>query len=152
PAASKPGTRILLDDGLLELLVTRIEGDTVEAEVVFGGRLKERKGMNLPGARLPVDCMTEKDVEDLDFGLKNGVDYVALSFVRRGSDIKKLREIIDQKESAAKIIAKIEMLEALEDLEEIVEFSDGVMVARGDLAVEVGQAQLPLIQKRIIEL
>jgi pyruvate kinase len=120
--------------------------------VIYGGILKDRKGMNLPGASLPVDCMTEKDIEDLEFGLKNNVDYVALSFVRRGEDIQRLREIINAKNPGIKIIAKIEMLEALQNLAEIVELSDGVMVARGDLAVEVGQTQLPLAQKRIISL
>jgi pyruvate kinase len=120
--------------------------------VVYGGILKDRKGMNLPGAKLPVECMTEKDLEDLDFGLKNNVDYVALSFVRHGSDIKKLREIVNSKNPGTRIIAKIEMLEALENLVEIATLSDGLMVARGDLAVEVGQSQLPQIQKRIIKL
>jgi pyruvate kinase len=152
PTVVQPGTKILLDDGLLELVVKKVQGNIVEAEVVYGGILKDRKGMNLPGVSLPVDCMTEKDLKDLDFGLAQGVDYVALSFVRHGRDIRRLREIIDGKKSQAKIIAKIEMLEALENLEEIVRLSDAVMVARGDLAVEVGQSRLPGMQKRIIQL
>ncbi len=152
PQSVQPGTKILLDDGLLELKVLAVRGNEVDAEVIFGGVLKDRKGMNLPGANLPVDCMTEKDLVDLEFGLANGVDYVALSFVRHPRDIRKLREIIESKKSSAKICAKIEMAEALENLEEIARLSDAVMVARGDLAVEVGQTLLPGIQKKIIAL
>lgn len=108
--------------------------------------------MNVPGGELSVDCLTEKDLKDLEFGLKHGVDYVALSFVRRGDDIRKLRELIQAQGSSARIVAKIEMLEAIENLEEVVRLSDGVMVARGDLAVEVGQTRLPQIQKQIVKL
>lgn len=152
PLVCKPGTKILLDDGLLELQVLKVHGNLVEAQVVYGGILKDRKGMNLPDVSLPVDAMTEKDLADLEFGLQNNVDYVALSFVRHGRDIRRLREIIEARKSSAKIIAKIEMLEALENLEEIVRLSDAVMVARGDLAVEVGQVRLPGMQKKIITL
>jgi pyruvate kinase len=152
PQACSVGTKILLDDGLMELLVTKVESRRVETKVIFGGILKDRKGMNLPGANLPVECMTEKDFEDLEFGLAQKVDYVALSFVRHGDDIRKLRKLVEAKNMHTKIVAKIEMLEALENLFEIVNLSDAVMVARGDLAVEVGQAQLPQIQKRIISL
>ena len=152
PQSCAPGTRILLDDGLLEFAVLSVVATEVKCRVVFGGILKDRKGMNLPGARLPVDCMTEKDLTDLEFGLEQKVDYVALSFVRQGSDIQKLREIIQAKNPNTRVIAKIEMLEALENLEDIVALSDGVMVARGDLAVEVGQTLLPLAQKRIISM
>lgn len=152
PAVCQVGTKILLDDGLLELIVKAVQGTTVEAQVIYGGILKDRKGMNLPGVSLPVEAMTEKDLKDLEFGLANNVDYIALSFVRHGRDIRKLREIIDSRKSQARIVAKIEMLEALENLEEIVRLSDVVMVARGDLAVEVGQSRLPGMQKRIIQL
>ncbi len=152
PQSVKVGQKILLDDGLLELSVTGVSDDEVRAKVIYGGELKDRKGMNLPGATLPVECMTEKDLDDLEFGLANGVDFVALSFVRRGSDIKKLRELIDAKNPNVKIVAKIEMLEALENLVEIISLSDAVMVARGDLAVEIGAAHLPLVQKKIIAL
>ncbi len=146
----KVDDRILLDDGLLELKVLSIDGLDVFCEVIFGGELKDRKGMNLPGIELPIDGMTPKDVADLEFGLQQRVDYIALSFVRRGSDIVRLREIIDQTAPGTKIIAKIEMLEALEHLEEIIRLSDGVMVARGDLAIEAGQVHLPRLQKNII--
>lgn len=148
----KPGNKILLDDGLMELKVLAVNGEEVEAEVIFGGTLKDRKGMNCPGVTLAVECLTPKDLEDLQFGLKNQVDYVALSFVRHAKDIRRLRELIDEKHPATKICAKIEMLEAIENLEEIVRLSDAVMVARGDLAVEIGQARLPGFQKQIIQM
>ncbi len=150
--ACQPGTQILLDDGLIELKVLKVGEKALEAEVIYGGQLKNRKGMNLPGVNLPVDAMTPKDIEDLAFGLKNNVDFVALSFVRHGKDIRSLREMIEKAGSQAKIVAKIEMLEALDNLEEIVRLSDVVMVARGDLAVEIGQSRLPRAQKRIIAL
>lgn len=146
----KKDSKILLDDGLLELKVLAIRGDEIDCEVIYGGILKDRKGMNLPGTLLAADCLTEKDLEDLQFGLANKVDYVALSFVRHGKDIRKLRELIDAKNPNTKICSKIEMLEAIENLEEIVQLSDAVMVARGDLAVEIGQSHLPGVQKKII--
>lgn len=148
----RPGSKILLDDGLLELVCTEVKGQRIHCQVVGGGQLKDRKGMNIPGASLPIDCLTEKDLKDLEFGLSQNVDYVALSFVRRGSDIEKLREIIDRKRPETRIVAKIEMLEALDNLATIIELSDGVMVARGDLAVEIGQERLPAIQKQLIKL
>lgn len=150
--AVRPGGRIMLDDGLLELRVDSIKGNNVNCTVIFGGLLKDRKGMNIPGGNLAVECMTEKDLKDLDFGLANGVDYVALSFVRKGDDIRELQDIIKRKAPGTRIVAKIEMLEAIENLEEIVRLSDAVMVARGDLAVEVGQTRLPQIQKQIVNL
>jgi pyruvate kinase len=152
PESCKPGIKLLLDDGLMELVVDRVDGRTVYATVIYGGTLKDRKGMNIPGASLPIECLTPKDVADLEFGLQNKVDFVALSFVRQGNDIRKLREIIEAKNPGTRIIAKIEMLEALENLEEIVRLSDAVMVARGDLAIEVGQSILPGVQKNIIHL
>lgn len=153
PRSVQPGMNILLDDGLMQLRVLSVQGNQVEAEVIHGGVLKNRKGMNLPGAQLPVEGLTEKDKIDLEFGLDNHVDYVALSFVRHGDDIRKLRRLIEEKKSSGtKIVAKIEMFEALRHLEEIISLSDAVMVARGDLAVEVGQSQLPGLQKKIIAL
>lgn len=148
----KKDSKILLDDGLLEFRVLGVRGDEIDCEVIYGGILKDRKGMNLPGTLLAADCLTPKDLEDLQFGLANKVDYVALSFVRHGKDIRKLREIIEGKNPATKICSKIEMIEAIENLEEIVQLSDAVMVARGDLAVEIGQSHLPGVQKRIIAL
>ncbi len=150
-ASCQVGTKILLDDGLLELRVENIRGTEIDCEVIYGGLLKDRKGMNVPGAFLSVDCLTEKDLADLEFGLDQNVDYIALSFVRRGDDIRRLRELIKKKNPNTRIVSKIEMLEAIDNLEEIINLSDAVMVARGDLAVEVGQTMLPGIQKRIVD-
>jgi pyruvate kinase len=152
PGSCRAGLRILLDDGLLEMLVDKVDSGNVYCTVIYGGTLKDRKGMNVPGASLPVDCLTPKDLIDLEFGLSQSVDYVALSFVRQGDDIRRLREIVKGKSPGTRIIAKIEMLEAIENLEEIVRLSDAVMVARGDLAVEVGQTMLPGIQKEIVHI
>lgn len=152
PQSAQPGSRIMLDDGLLELRIDSIKDVEVHCTVIYGGTLKDRKGMNIPGAKLAIECMTEKDLKDLDFGLANGVDFVALSFVRKGDDIRQLQDIIKRKAPGTRIVAKIEMLEALDNLEEIVRLSDAVMVARGDLAVEVGQTRLPQVQKQIVQL
>jgi pyruvate kinase len=150
PGTVDEGQKILLDDGLIEMRVISKSAGQVQCEVVYGGILKDRKGVNVPGASLPIDAMTPKDLADLQFGLGKNVDYVALSFVRQGGDIRKLRDLINAGRPSTKIIAKIEMLEALHNLEEIIEVSDAIMVARGDLAIEVGQSQLPGMQKRII--
>lgn len=152
PKSCVPGGRIMFDDGLFELRVDRVEAEDVYCTVIYGGILKDRKGMNVPGGELSVECLTPKDLVDLEWGLANNVDYIALSFVRRGDDIRQLRQLIQAKGSQARIVAKIEMLEAIENLEEIVRLSDAVMVARGDLAVEVGQTRLPQIQKQIVSL
>lgn len=144
------GFKVLLDDGLIELVIEKIKETSIVLRVIYGGLLKDRKGINIPEAKLPIKSLTEKDLIDLKFGLSNNVDYVALSFVRHGRDIRYLRELIELENSEAKIVAKIEMLEALENLDEIIRLSDAVMVARGDLAVEVGQTRLPGIQKKII--
>lgn len=150
PTSVRKGMKILLDDGKLELRVEEVDGPRIKAVVEYGGILKDRKGMNVPGAQLPVDCLTEKDLKDLEFGLAHEVDYIALSFVRKGDDIRRLRELIKDRSPNTRIVAKIEMLEAIDNLEEIVRLSDAVMVARGDLAVEVGQTVLPAIQKQIV--
>ena len=152
PRSSRVGNRIMLDDGLLELKIERVEATSVYCRVVFGGTLKDRKGMNVPGGELAIECLTAKDLRDLEFGLAHGVDYVALSFVRKGDDIRQLQDIIKHKAPGTKIVAKIEMLEAIDNLEEIVRLSDAVMVARGDLAVEIGQTRLPQVQKHIVQL
>ena len=152
PKSSVPGGRIMLDDGLMELRIDSVTDTDVNCTVIYGGTLKDRKGMNVPGGELAVECLTPKDLSDLDFGLANGVDYVALSFVRRGDDIRQLQDIIKAKAPGTKVVAKIEMLEALDNLEEIVRLSDAVMVARGDLAVEIGQTRLPQVQKHLVKL
>lgn len=145
------GTRLLLDDGLIELLVIGVGDGKIQCEVIFGGVLRERKGVNIPGVELGLESLTDKDLRDLDFGLKNKVDYVALSFVRSAEDVQNLKQLIKEKESNAQVIAKIELKKALDDLENIIKVSDGVMVARGDLAVEVGPSCLSGIQKDIIK-
>lgn len=157
PQVCQKGTRILLDDGRIELSVLKVQAQDVVARVLNEGVLKSRKGINVPGVSLPVQALTRKDLGDLQFGLAQGVDYVALSFVRTAKDIEQLRRRIahwqlKHKREGPHIVAKIEMLEALDNLEAIVKASDAVMVARGDLSVEAGQSQLPLLQKRIISL
>lgn len=154
PLSVEPGGRILLDDGNLELQVTRVEGEQVFTRVVVGGVLKPHKGINLPGARIPVSALTEKDKEDLAFGLEQGVDAVALSFVRSAEDLQALRDEIARlapERVDTPVIAKLERPEALDNLEAIVLAADGVMVARGDLGVEMSPEAVPAAQKRIIE-
>lgn len=146
----QPGARILLDDGLLELRVLSVKGKRVRCQVVTGGELYEHKGMNLPGVAVSAPSLTAKDREDLEFALALGVDYVALSFVRRASDIGELRSLINQMGGRAGVIAKLEKPEALSELDEIIRASDAVMVARGDLGIEMPPERVPLVQKRII--
>ena len=145
------GNKILLDDGLIELRVVGKKGDEVETEVVQGGLLKEHKGVNLPGVRLRVEALTEKDEADLAYGIGLGVDYVALSFVRRAGDVRRVKQILRGRKAAIPVIAKLEKPEAIENLDAILAVSDGVMVARGDLGVEMAPERVPLIQKRIIQ-
>lgn len=148
------GKSILMDDGNLELVVTAVKDGTVEAEVVLGGLLTSNKGVNLPGTEFGFPSFTQKDQEDLEFGLEKGVDAVVLSFVRRAVDIQKVRSTIEQIAPDQKdtyLIAKIELPEAIQNLEEILREVDGVMVARGDLAVETSPAEVPILQKRIIQ-
>jgi pyruvate kinase len=144
------GDRILLDDGLLELEVLGVAGQDVSCRVIVGGLLKDRKGINLPGVKVSAPALTEKDREDLEFCIREKLDYVALSFVRNASDITELKELIAQKQSNIHIIAKIEKPEAVDNFDEILVVSDGIMVARGDLGVEINPEKVPLIQKRII--
>ncbi|MGI6741830.1 MAG: pyruvate kinase [Brevefilum sp.] len=153
--ALKPGNHILLDDGNLELVVLAIDGERIKAEVMLGGVLKSNKGVNLPGANLNIPIFTKKDREDLQFGLKKGVDYVAISFVRCADDVLTVRKAIEelstnQTSAITPIIAKLERPEALDVLEEIMDVTDGVMVARGDLGVEMSPASVPIAQKEII--
>jgi len=148
------GDRILLDDGLLELKTTNLGKDFLEAEVILGGILKSHKGVNLPGAALAIPALTEKDLIDLEFGLKVKVDVVAISFVQSANDIIMLREKMKEINPAranTPIIAKLERPLAIENLESILNAADGVMVARGDLAVETSPSQVPIMQKKIIE-
>ena len=142
--------RILLSDGLIELRVLEIEGEDVKCEVVNGGMLGEHKGINLPGVALSIPALTEKDREDLHFGLKHGVDMVALSFVRSAADVITVKDLIREQGSDVPVIAKLEKPQALEQLEAIFEAADGAMVARGDLGVEMPPERVPVIQKHVI--
>src|SRR5450432_1385833 len=146
----KPGARILLSDGLIELRLISRRGDDIICEVINGGFLGEHQGINLPGAALSIPALTPKDRKDLDFGLKHAVDMVALSFVRSAADVQTVKRIIAKHGSAPPVIAKLEKPQALEHLEEIFDASDGVMVARGDLGVELAPEKVPVIQNHII--
>jgi pyruvate kinase len=151
----KPGSRILLDDGNLEMEVIRVDGEAVHARVVLGGLLSSNKGVNLPGAELGITSFTEKDRIDLEFGLKQGVDLVAISFVRTASDVETVRQAMRElapHQQPLPIIAKLERPEALDNLHDIIHASEGVMVARGDLGVETSPAEVPIFQKKIIDM
>ena len=144
------GDMILIDDGKIELHVTKIEGKHVHTRVVYGGEVKSRKGINLPDTRVSAPSLTEKDHEDLLFGLESGVEWVALSFVRSADDIRHIKGIIQSKGLDVRVIAKIEKPEALQNIDEIVEVADGCMVARGDLGVEIPMEDVPMAQKLIV--
>ena len=144
------GARILLSDGLIELRVTGVHGEEVECDVVNGGLLAEHQGINLPGAALTIPALTEKDRKDLEFGLDHDVDLVAISFVRSASDVREVKQLIAAHGGDVPVIAKLEKPQALEQLEDIFEAADGVMVARGDLGVEMLPEQVPVIQKHVI--
>jgi len=146
----RPGSRILLSDGLIELRVTQVRNSDVECQVVNGGLLGEHQGINLPGAALSIPALTSKDRADLEFGLKHGVDMVALSFVRSAGDVRSVKQIMVERGRDAPVIAKLEKPQALKQLEEIFEAADGVMVARGDLGVEMPAEKVPVIQKYVI--
>jgi len=150
PQDVKPGHRILVDDGLLEFKVVAINGGAVECQVVTGGILKNNKGMNLPGTKVSIPSLTEKDRRDLDYAIEAKVDFIALSFVREAADVDELRHILMERQCQAMIVAKIEKPEALKNFPEILKSTDAVMVARGDLGVEINPERVPLIQKKII--
>ncbi|HIJ89064.1 MAG TPA: pyruvate kinase [Desulfuromonadales bacterium] len=146
-----PGSRILLDDGLLELKVIASEGERVRCLVVAGGLLKNNKGINLPGVNVSAPCLTAKDLIDLDFALEADVDFIALSFVRTAEDIHEIKRIITAKGKDTPVVAKIEKPEALRNFKKILEATDAVMVARGDLGVEIEPEKVPIYQKKIIQ-
>lgn len=146
----RPGARILIDDGLVELVATRVMDDVVECTVVAGTRIYSQKGINLPGTAISEPTLTDKDREDLRFGVAQGVDYIALSFVRGPEDIVAAKALVAECGGDVPVIAKIERQEAVTCLESILEQADGVMIARGDLGVELGPEEVPVLQKRII--
>lgn len=150
PSEVHPGAPILLSDGKIELRVTRAGTTDIECQIINGGTLGERQGINLPGTALSIPALTAKDREDLAFGLENGVDAVALSFVRSAADVLEVKEIIAEHNQSVQVIAKLEKPQALDQLEDILEASDGVMVARGDLGVEMPPEKVPVIQKYVI--
>jgi pyruvate kinase len=143
------GSRVLINDGLIELQTVRIEDDVIECAVIIGGTITSHKGINLPGTAVSAPTLTEKDREDIRFGAEHGVDYVALSFVRGPQDIDAARAVLVEHGINTPIIAKIERAEAVAALDEILEQAEGVMIARGDLGVEMGPEAVPLLQKRI---
>lgn len=150
PTDVKPGSRILLDDGLIEFKVQSVEGNTVYCTVIEGGVLKDLKGINLPGVNVSSPSLTPKDRIDLEFCLDKGVDYIALSFVRKAEDVEDIKRIINGRGLSIPIIAKIEKPEAIKNFNAILKVSDAIMVARGDLGVEINAEKVPLIQKNII--
>ena len=137
PRDVTPGLKILFDEGRVAVVVREVRGDDVHCEVIDGGVLSSHKGISVPGATLTAAAMTDRDRADARFGLELGVDFIALSFVRRASDVEDLRALMQAEGRRVPIIAKIEKPQAIDNLDEIIEVADGVMVARGDLAVEV---------------
>ncbi|HAW60570.1 MAG TPA: pyruvate kinase [Actinobacteria bacterium] len=150
PGDVSPGDNILIDSGLLKLRVEGVRGSDILCRVVVGGRLRAHRGMNLPDVSLSMDSITEKDEEDLKFALTRGVDWVAMSFVRSAADVARLKKLVAEEGSPTLIVAKVERRGAVENIDEILEVADGVMVARGDLGVEMSAEEVPLIQKRVI--
>jgi pyruvate kinase len=146
----QPGHEVLIDDGLVRLRVDAIESGRARCAVLAGGVVSSHKGVNLPGVPVPIPSLTRKDMDDLELAMELGVDFIALSFVRSAADVRDLRALIEQAGSHAHVIAKIEKSEAVDALDAILAESDAVMVARGDLGVEIGPAMVPLLQKRII--
>lgn len=151
PNDVKKGDVILIDDGKIELKVTDIKDIEVVTEVIYGGPLKSRKGINLPFSKVSAPSLTEKDIEDLSLGLKNNIDWIALSFVRKASDIDDLRSRINAAGATSRIVAKIEKPEALSNIDDVIAATDAVMVARGDLGVEIWLEEVPMVQKMLVE-
>ncbi|MDN5347901.1 MAG: pyruvate kinase [Clostridia bacterium] len=151
PQDVKPGQKILLDDGLLELEVLASAETEIRCRVRHGGEIKSRKGVNVPGAELKLPALTDKDVADIEFGLENGIDFIAASFVRSAEDVLEIRHLLEKHRARVAVIAKIENRAGVENIDAILEVADGIMVARGDLGVEIPVEEVPLVQKIIIE-
>jgi pyruvate kinase len=150
PADVKVGDRILIDDGLIELHVLEVEGTEIRCKIENGGELGTRKGVNVPGVPIRLPALTEQDKKDILFGIENGFDFIAASFVRSAECILEIKEILMAHGSKMKVIAKIENKEGIDNFDEIVKVADGIMVARGDMGVEISPEQLPYLQKTII--
>lgn len=147
-----PGQMILMDDGLLALEVEAIEGTTIHTKVLNGGVIKDHKGINVPGASIQLPALTEKDVADIRFGIKEGVDFIAASFIRKKDDLLAIRDVLESYGGeGVKVIAKIENKEGIDNMDAIASFADGIMVARGDMGVEIETERVPLVQKQLIE-
>jgi len=147
----KPGQMIYIDDGNLALRAEDIRANSIRATVIEGGVLKERKGINMPGAKLAFQGMTEKDKQDIPFGLQHEVDYIALSFVRDAADVREAAEIVKPSLPRCRIVAKIESRQAIRNIDKIIEAADGIMIARGDMGVAIPIWEVPIIQKKIIK-
>lgn len=151
PRDVKAGDMILIDDGKIELKVKSTTETEVVSEVVYGGPLKSRKGINLPFTKVSAPSLTEKDLKDLEFGLKHDVDWIALSFVRKASDIHEIKKIINESNAQSRVVAKIEKPEALSNIDDVIAATDAIMVARGDLGVEIWLEEVPMVQKMLVE-
>lgn len=152
PGDVQAGSTILIDDGLIGLTVVEVEGTEIKCRVVNGGTIKSKKGVNVPGVSISLPGITEKDANDIVFGIEQGIDFIAASFVRKASDVLEIRELLKEHNAEyIQIISKIENQQGVDNLDEILEVSDGLMVARGDLGVEIPAEEVPLVQKRIIE-
>ena len=146
----KPGQMIYIDDGNLALRVDGVHADSIRATVIEGGILKERKGINIPGANLAFKGMTAKDKEDIPFGIRHKVDYIALSFVRDADDVRKAAEIVKPNLPHCQIVAKVESRQAIRNIDEVIDAADGIMIARGDMGVAIPIYEVPIVQKKII--
>lgn len=152
PRDVQVGSTILIDDGLIGLTVEAIRGSDIECRIVNGGTIKSKKGVNVPGVRISLPGITEKDANDIIFGIEQGVDFIAASFVRKASDVLEIRQLLEEHNAShIQIISKIENQEGVQNLDEILEVSDGLMVARGDLGVEIPAEEVPLVQKKMIK-
>lgn len=152
PQDVHPGATILLDDGLIELKVLDTQPTEVQCLVINGGTLKNRKGVNVPGISVNLPSITEKDIADITFGIQKNVDFIAASFIRKAADVLQIKQILEDHSSSIAVIAKIENEEGVENAKEIAEVSDGIMVARGDLGVEIPVEEVPLVQKKLIKI
>ena len=152
PQELKPGQDVFIDDGTMQLRVEDIVGDDVSCSIVVGGILGNRKGVNIPGADISLPALSEKDIDDIGWGIANELDYLAVSFVKNREDIVNVRRVLEERGGSMKIIAKIETRQAVDRLDDIIEVVDGMMIARGDLGVEIPTEEVPLVQKRIVDM